>query len=105
MTTRDGFLSKGAVEQDDPRQPGNTSLGGQLGHRDQDPLLKSHDTDFPEPGENAEHTGEQEGRDQKDQDTRFVSREPDPEAEQQNQDPGQRQKENQGEKKDDPLAA
>ncbi len=48
---------KGALEQDDRSQPGNNSLQGQLGHRDQDPMLKSADTDFPEPGENPEHTG------------------------------------------------
>lgn len=35
-------------------------MQGQLGHRDQDPLLKSADTDFPEPGENPEHSGEPE---------------------------------------------
>jgi hypothetical protein len=35
-------------------------MRGQLGHRDQDPLLKSADTDFPEPGENPEHSGEPE---------------------------------------------
>ena len=40
---------KGALEQDDRTQPGNNSLQGQLGHRDQDPMLKSADTDFPEP--------------------------------------------------------
>ena len=51
---------KGALEQDDRGQPGNTSLQGQLGHRDQDPLLKQFDTDFPEPGENPEHSGEPE---------------------------------------------
>jgi hypothetical protein len=51
---------KGALEPDDRKEPGNTSLQGQLGHRDQDPMLKSADTDFPEPGENAEHTGEAE---------------------------------------------
>lgn len=50
---------KGAVEQDRPKeQPGNTSMQGQLGHRDQDPLLKSADTDFPEPGLSPEHSGE-----------------------------------------------
>jgi hypothetical protein len=49
---------KGAVEQDDSSHFGNTSMQGQIGHRDQDPMLKSADTDFPEPGENAEHTGE-----------------------------------------------
>jgi hypothetical protein len=50
---------KGAVEQDRPEEePGNTSMQGQLGHRDQNSMLKSSDTDFPEPGENAEHSGE-----------------------------------------------
>jgi len=33
-------------------------MQGQLGHRDQDSMLKSADTDFPEPGESPEHTGE-----------------------------------------------
>ncbi len=33
-------------------------MNGQLGHRDQDPMLKGADTDFPEPGENPEHSGE-----------------------------------------------
>ena len=52
---------KGAVEQDRPnraQEPGNTSMPGQLGHRDQDPLLKSSDTDFPEPGGSPEYSGE-----------------------------------------------
>lgn len=50
---------KGAVEQDRPEaDPGNTSMQGQLGHRDQNPLLKSSDTDFPEPGGAPEHSGE-----------------------------------------------
>jgi hypothetical protein len=50
---------KGSVEQDKPEAaPGNTSMQGQLGHRDQDPLLKSSDTDFPEPGQGPEHSGE-----------------------------------------------
>ncbi len=53
--------SKGALEQDDRRDPGNTSMQGQLGHRDPDPLLKAFDTDFPEPGGNPEHSGEREG--------------------------------------------
>jgi hypothetical protein len=51
---------KGALEQDERSQKGNNSLQGQLGHRDQDPMLKSADTDFPEPGENPEHSGEPE---------------------------------------------
>jgi hypothetical protein len=49
---------KGAFEPEDPKEKGNTSMAGQLPHRGEDPLLKSSDTDFPEPGENAEHSGE-----------------------------------------------
>ena len=64
--TKDQDRFKGAIEQDGPEQHGNTSLNGQLGHRDQDPLIKSADTDFPEPGENPEHSGEPEGGKQKD---------------------------------------
>ena len=55
-THKDQDCGKGAVEQDE--RGGNTSLQGQLGHRDQDPLIKSSDSDFPEPGNNEEHTGE-----------------------------------------------
>ena len=55
---RDQDREKGAVEQDERTQQGNTSMQGQLGHRDQDTMLKAADTDFPEPGENPEHTGE-----------------------------------------------
>jgi len=56
---KDQDRGKGAVEQDQPSQTGNTSMQGQLGHRDQDPLLKSSDTDFPEPGASPEHSGEE----------------------------------------------
>jgi hypothetical protein len=65
MTTTDPLrqdpdAGKGAVEQNNPNDPTNESLTGQLGHRDEDPLIKSSDTDFPEPGNNAEHSGEPE---------------------------------------------
>ena len=60
---KDQDRGKGAVEQQEPNQPGNTSLGGQLGHRDQDPRIKGSDTDFPEPGGNPEHTGGPEKKD------------------------------------------
>ena len=64
--TRDQDCGKGAVEQDEKSQTGgNTSMQGQLGHRDQDPMLKSADTDFPEPGESPEHTGEPQKDDKK----------------------------------------
>ena len=62
-STRDQDKSKGATEDDG--RPGNTHLQGQLGHRDQDSLIKSSDTDFPEPGENPEHSGEPEERNQR----------------------------------------
>jgi len=55
--TKDQDRGKGAVE-DDQTHFGNTSMQVQLGHRDQDPMLKSADTDFPEPGGNPEHSGE-----------------------------------------------
>ncbi len=58
--TKDQDRFKGALEKEEKNQTGNTSMQGQLGHRDQDPMLKAADTDFPEPGENPEHTGEPE---------------------------------------------
>jgi hypothetical protein len=53
----DEMAHKGAREDDgrDPR-PINT-LNGQLGHRDQNEILKENDTDFPEPDAEAEHSG------------------------------------------------
>jgi len=57
---KDSFAHKGAVEQDSPEQETNTSLAGQLPHRNENPLVKSRDSDFPEPGENPEHSGEPE---------------------------------------------
>jgi len=56
--TPDQDTAKGATETEDRREPGNTGLQGQLGHRDQDPMLKDADSDFPEPGQNPEHSGE-----------------------------------------------
>jgi len=56
--TADQDRLKGALEQEEKDQRGNTSMQGQLGHRDQDPMLKAADTDFPEPGESPEHSGE-----------------------------------------------
>lgn len=54
----DQDTAKGAQETEDHKTPGNPGLQGQLGHRDQDPMIKGADTDFPEPGENPEHSGE-----------------------------------------------
>ncbi|MBV9074460.1 MAG: hypothetical protein JOZ10_12570 [Acidobacteria bacterium] len=80
MPEHDDDLHKGAVENDKPDQPTQESMAGQLPHRPQDPRIQGKDTDFPEPGGNPEHSG---------QDT----------------DPGFQQKTNQNDKKDDPLAA
>lgn len=53
----DEATHKGGVEDDGrDRKPGG-SLAGQLGHRDQDKMLKDNDTDFPEPDAAAEHSG------------------------------------------------
>lgn len=59
-STPDQDTAKGATETEDHKIPGNDGLQGQLGHRDQDPLLKDADSDFPEPGQSPEHTGEHE---------------------------------------------
>jgi hypothetical protein len=54
----DQDLSKGAEETESHSDPGNVGLQEQLGHRDQDPMLKDADSDFPEPGQSPEHSGE-----------------------------------------------
>jgi hypothetical protein len=100
MKSRDNDAKKGAVEQDRRQQQTNTSMRGQNPHRDQDPLLKSANSDFPERGENEEHTGEPRTENQLDRDTDV-----NPEGLTQDQDPGFRQKRNQNKSKDDPLAA
>jgi len=50
--------AKGATEETEHHHDGNLALSEQLGHRDQDPAIKNNDTDFPEPGESPEHSGE-----------------------------------------------
>jgi len=50
--------AKGATETENHEVAGNVGLQEQIGHRDQDPMLKDADSDFPEPGESPEHTGE-----------------------------------------------
>jgi hypothetical protein len=58
----DEAMGKGAVEDDTVhpdtrRRAQNGSMSGQLGHRDQDPMLKDNDTDYPEPDAEGEHSG------------------------------------------------
>ena len=59
-STHDQDTAKGATETEDHKIGGNAGLQGQLGHRDQDAMLKDADSDFPEPGQNPEHSGEPE---------------------------------------------
>jgi hypothetical protein len=54
----DQDAQKGASEVEHGKSDGNVGLEKQLGHRDQDPLIKDADSDFPEPGLNPEHSGE-----------------------------------------------
>ena len=98
----DNDLRKGAMEDEALGERPMTSMNGQLGHRDQDPLLKSSDSDFPEPGETPEHMGQFKSPNVKEQDTDYESN---PEGATKDQDPGHRQKENQNKKGDDDLAA
>ena len=58
-SSKDQDRSKGAVEEESSSSHAN-EMQSQLGHRDQDPMLKSADTDFPEPGGSPEHSGEPE---------------------------------------------
>lgn len=63
MPQPDEASRKGAVEDSSPEATrktpaGQSSLTGQLGHRDQDDVIKDNDTDFPEPGAREEHSGE-----------------------------------------------
>jgi len=44
--SRDQDRGKGAMEQDQENEGGNTSMNGQLGHRDEDSELKNADSDL-----------------------------------------------------------
>src|SRR5690348_3994902 len=103
----DQDAGKGAVEGDgrgktEAEQNGNTSLSGQNPHRTESRLVKSNDSDFPEPGSNPEHSGQRtlNLRKTADREPREVPAEGadiqgrSPEREQVNQDPGHRQKQN-----------
>ena len=53
----DQDIAKGATEDAPHEHSGNVGMEEQLGHRE-DPMLKDPDSDFPEPGESPEHSGE-----------------------------------------------
>jgi hypothetical protein len=44
--SKDQDRGKGAMEEDQQSQGGNTSMKGQLGHRDEDVELKNSDSDL-----------------------------------------------------------
>ena len=44
--SKDQDRGKGAMEQDQQNEVGNTSMQGQLGHRDEDAELKDADADL-----------------------------------------------------------
>jgi hypothetical protein len=58
ISDNDADRAKGATEGEEHDHDGNLALSEQLGHRDQDPLIKGADTDYPEPGGSPEHSGE-----------------------------------------------
>ncbi|MFZ0416655.1 MAG: hypothetical protein WAM04_01010 [Candidatus Sulfotelmatobacter sp.] len=56
ISDNDPDRAKGATEGEQHHHDGNAALNDQLGHRDQDPILKDADSDFPEPGNSPEHS-------------------------------------------------
>ena len=90
----DPDAKKGAVAQDRPEQPTNTTLSGQNPHRNKGQALEGRDTDLPEPGENEEHSMEKGSVPKRN-----------PEGALNDQDPGHRQKQNQNDQREDPLAS
>jgi hypothetical protein len=58
ISDHDPDRAKGATEGEEHHHDGNLGLSEPLGHRDQDPLIKGADSDFPEPGGSPEHSGE-----------------------------------------------
>jgi hypothetical protein len=58
ISDNDPDKAKGATEGEDHDHQQNEGVAGQLGHRDQDPILKDADSDFPEPGDSPEHSAE-----------------------------------------------
>ena len=56
ISDNDPDRAKGATEGEERNHDENAGLASQLGHRDQDPILKDADSDFPEPGNSPEHS-------------------------------------------------
>jgi hypothetical protein len=63
LPRHDSDIGKGAFEAEEPRSGRvsdgtNTSLSGQLGHRNRHEYVHGEDTDFPEPDAHGEHSGQ-----------------------------------------------
>jgi hypothetical protein len=56
--SKDPDANKGAVAQDRPDEKSNVSMTGQNAHRGKGNTMQGQDSDFPEPGENEEHSME-----------------------------------------------
>jgi hypothetical protein len=56
ISDNDPDRAKGATEGEEHDHDGNAALTNPLGHRDQDPILKDADSDYPEPGSSPEHS-------------------------------------------------
>ena len=88
--TEDNDLHKGATDDEGVGGQAQNSMQGQLGHREENSSIKDSDSDFPEPGSNPEHSGQQ----------------PQPaEAAERTDEPGFSQRTNQNWRKEDPLAS
>jgi hypothetical protein len=65
ISDNDPDRKKGATETDEHSHDGNAALTEQLPHRNPHPIAEGLDSDFPEPGENPEHSGEPESTSRK----------------------------------------
>jgi hypothetical protein len=112
IENRDPDTAKGAVGPDRPEDDAQGNVAGfkeQLDHRYQDPLNKSSDSGLPGIGQTSEFSMEDKSENMLQQDTGETVRPEDADAAEtadvQDQDPGESQRKNQGDKEDDPLAA
>jgi len=109
---QDPDAMKGTIEPDRPEDDADSNmaeLNEQLDHRFQDPMNKSSDSGMPGTGQTGEYSMETEGENELSKDTGGSEpsrdKDADAEADMQDQEPGETQRKNQGDKKDDPLAA
>jgi hypothetical protein len=105
INLNDPDANKGAVEEQKPEEETNTSLAGQNPHRGiesrlEDEMLKGNDTDFPEPGQRAEHSGQIQG-----QPPRENNANDDTDADPEMKESGEAQSRNQGDEREDKLAS